>query len=85
MLREVHWGPDNGLLRLWKFQPGAEVKEGDVLASVEPVHFSLTSPISGTLIELKVSKNSKVESGYDEHIPPLISRPCPPMKPVNGR
>lgn len=64
MQRDVIWGDRHGLIRSWKFQPGAKVLEGDILALVEPVGFQLLSPVTGTLVNVLVRNNTKVEPGY---------------------
>lgn len=64
MERELRWGGIDGLLRSWKFQEGSRVKEGDVLALVEPVSIKLISPVSGTLMSCLVRNNTKIQPEY---------------------
>lgn len=64
MEREVKWGPEPGLIRMWKVQPGASVLEGDILAIVEPNSYQLLSPVCGTLLQCHVRNNTKVVAEY---------------------
>ena len=49
---------------MWKFQPGASVLEGDILAIVEPNSYELVSPVCGTFLQSHVRNNTKMSAKY---------------------